>query len=67
VHYLFYKHDASFFIGDLFEPLTVLRMRFLFVKHDASFFIGGLFEPMGEGSDSVPLLMASSFGAKVLV
>jgi hypothetical protein len=31
------------------------------------FFIGGLLKPMSEGSDSVPLLMASLFSAKALV
>jgi hypothetical protein len=49
-----------------FEPIVVLGVHFLFVKHDA-FFHGRSFEPVSKGSDSAPLLVASLFGAKVLV
>jgi hypothetical protein len=49
---------ASFFIGGLFEPLSVLRGAAFFIEgffvplsvfRGASVFIGGLFEPMSEG------------------
>jgi hypothetical protein len=41
VHFLFVKHDASFFIRGHWAP-CILGVCFLFVKYDASFFFGGL-------------------------
>jgi hypothetical protein len=46
VHFLFVKHDASFFVGGLcLDRASIYTM----------------FDPMSEGSDSAPSLMASLF------